>query len=237
MHTGLRHTYSQLGWLNASLYCLGRVLERVSGGRWQLYRYYFVAQQVDDADLAGARGGDIDIALMDAGSIGQIAYPRPAHVIRQRYAQGAFSLVARRQGQLAGFLWLILDAYQEDEVRARYRLLSSEAAWDFDVWVRPEDRMGWVFRRLWDEARRLLRRRAVRWSCSRISAFNPSSLRAHARIGTRRLGHALFLRCGGWQWMYASLPPRFHLSRHPASFPQLSFDTTTLTHQEPPCPT
>ena len=32
MTTGLRHTLAQLGWYNAVLYWLGRVLERASGG-------------------------------------------------------------------------------------------------------------------------------------------------------------------------------------------------------------
>jgi GNAT superfamily N-acetyltransferase len=135
---------------------------------------------------------------------------------------------------LAGFLWLIADAYQEDEVRARYRLASSRASWDFDVWVRPEERLGWVFRRLWEAARQHLRARGVRWTCSRISAFNAASLRAHAQIGTVTLGHAVFLRCGAWQWMIATLRPWFHLSRSPSSFPQLTFD---IPVQEPPCPT
>ena len=54
-----------------------------------------------------------------------------------------------------------------------------------------------------------------------ISAFNAASLRAHARLGARRLGSATFLRCGRWQWMLATRPPYFHLSRHAAAFPRL----------------
>lgn len=239
MITGLRHTVAQLGWLNAMLYLLGQLLSLASGGRWTLYRYHFVAQHLGDASLCGARGRDITVRrLSHAGDI-PLGYPRPANVLSQRYAQGAQSLAAWRGPQLAGFLWFVFDAYQEDEVRVRYRLASSRSAWDFDVWVRPEDRLSWVFRRLWDEARELLRRHAVAWSCSRISAFNPASLRAHQRIGTVRLGSALFLCCGSWQWMAASQAPYLHLSRGPASFPQLLFDTSSLDHPtppEPPCP-
>lgn len=229
---GLRRTYSELGWLNTALYGLARVLERLSGGRWALFRYYFVAQYVSDAPLTPMRGADIEIVAPGANDPLPAGYPRPAHVVRDRYAQGAQTLAAWRNGQLAGFLWMITDAYQEDEVRVRYRLTSSRAGWDFDVWVRPEERLGWVFRRLWEAARQHLRRRGVRWTCSRISAFNPASLRAHAQIGTVRLGHAVFLRCGAWQWMFSSLRPYFHLSRSAASYPQLMFD---LPSQEPPC--
>lgn len=234
MTTGLRHTLAQLGWFNTILYALARLLETCSGGRWTLLRYLFVAQYVADTPLSPMRGADISIRMQAAGEALPDDYPRPRHVVRARYAQGAQTLNAWRNGQLAGFLWLIAGAYQEDEVRVRYRLASSSASWDFDVWVRPDQRLGWVFRRLWEAARQHLRARGVRWTCSRISAFNPSSLRAHAHIGTVMLGQAVFLRCGTWQWMIASLRPYFHLSRSPHVFPQLTFD---LPAQEPPCPT
>ena len=240
MTTRLHRTVTQLGWLNAALYLLGRVLESLSGGRWRLYRYVFVAQHLPPSPLCAERGRDIDVRLLPTLAEIPAAYPRPAEVLRQRYAQGAQSLAAFRGATLIGFLWFLFDAYQEDEVRARYLLGSSHSTWDFDVWVRPEDRLGWAFRRLWETARQMLRSHAVRWSCSRISAFNPGSLSAHARIGTVRLGSATFICCGDWQWMIASLAPYFHLSRHPASFPRLLFDTSMLTDpepKEPPCRT
>lgn len=222
----------RLSLVNTALYLLARVLEKLSGGRWALFRYLFVAQYVDDTPLAPMRGADIQVVVPPQDAPLPPDYPRPLQVVQARYAQGAQTLSAWRNGRLAGFLWLIADAYQEDEVRVRYRLASSRIGWDFDVWVRPEERLGWVFRRLWEAARQDLRRRGVRWTCSRISAFNAASLRAHAQIGTVPLGHAVFLRCGAWQWMVASLRPYFHLSRSPASFPQLTFD---LPPQEPPC--
>lgn len=239
MTTGLRHTYMQLGRLNAVLYWLAQLLAAASAGTWTLYRYHFVAQYVGDTPLCGTRGQDVDIRELAAADATPQDYPRPESVVRQRYAQGARSLAAWRKGRLAGFLWLIQDAYLEDEVRVRYLLGTSRAAWDFDVWVRPEERLGWVFPRLWEAARLHLRRQGVRWTCSRISAFNPASLRAHARIGVVRLGSAVFLRCGKWQWTCASLAPYFHLSRHPSNCPQLMFDTSALADiapQEPICP-
>ncbi|MYM97507.1 GNAT family N-acetyltransferase [Duganella vulcania] len=238
MTTGLRHTYLQLGWFNAILYWLGHVLAAASAGTWTLHRYQFVAQYVGDTTLCAARGQDIHIREHAPADGMPDDYPRPEPVVRQRFAQGACSLTAWRDDRLAGFLWLIPEAYLEDEVRVRYRLASSRASWDFDVWVRPEERLGWVFPRLWEAARCHLRRRGVRWTCSRISAFNPASLRAHARIGVVGLGSAIFLRCGSWQWMCATLAPYFHLSRRPSSFPQLTFDTSPLPEavpKEPPC--
>jgi hypothetical protein len=240
MTIGLRHTIAQLGWPDAALYALARLLQKLSGGRWMLHRYHFIAQHIGDTPLSPARGLDIEIRASGPAEAVTDDYPRPRQILLQRYAQGAQSLTAWRNGRLAGFLWLVMDAYQEDEVRARYLLASRGSCWDFDVWVRPEERLGWVFRRLWEAARRRLRGQDVRWSCSRISAFNPGSMRAHARIGTVRLGGALFLRCGAWQWMFASLAPYFHLSRGPASYPTLMIDTSALADiapQELSCPT
>lgn len=223
-----------MGVLNTCLYLLARLLERLTGKRWALYRYLFVAQYVGDTPLTPMRGQDIHILSPEPEDALPAGYPRPARVVRERYAQGARTLTAWRDGRLAGFIWLIQGAYQEDEVRVRYQLASPRACWDFDVWVRPDERLGWVFRRLWEAARQHLHQRNIRWSCSRISAFNHASLRAHAHIGVVQLGHAIFLRCGGWQWMLGSLRPYFHLSRNEASFPNLIFDSSAL--QEPPCP-
>ena len=231
MLTQWQKNIAQLGWLNAVLYGLARLLDTASHGRWGLYRYHFVAQYLADAPLRPLRGADITV-LMDEQKLAD--YPRPPSVIAARYGQGARSLSAWRKGRLAGFIWLIMHAYQEDEVRARFRLASPRACWDFDVWVHPDERLGWTFRRLWEAARAHLRARDVRWSCSRISAFNPGSLASHAHIGLVRMGGALFLRCGTWQWTCASLPPYFHLSRNARMYPEFIFDTSTL--QEPPCP-
>lgn len=239
MTAHLRRTVAELGWLNAGLYLLDLGLRRLTRERWCLHKYQFVAQTLAGPPLAGGRGADIAVRLLASAAELPPGYPRPAAVVAGRYAQGARSLAAFRGGELAGFLWFLAGAYQEDEVRARFLLASPQAVWDFDVYVRPQDRLGWTFRRLWDEARVLLAARGATWSCSRISAFNAGSLRTHARIGTAPLGCAVFLCCGGWQWMAATLAPYLHLSRHPASFPQLLLDTTALRHPpppEPPCP-
>jgi hypothetical protein len=229
MAHGLRHTLGQLGWRDAALYWCARALTQLSGGRWHLHRYHFIAQYVGATPLNVARGRDIDIAPHDPQVPLPAAYPRPAVVVAARLAQGARSLVAWRGQRLAGFLWLIDGAYQEDEVRARFQLASPQAAWDFDVWVAPDQRLGMTFVRLWEAARLQLRARGVRWTCSRISAFNPASLRAHAAIGVVPLGSALFVCCGQWQWMFASMAPRFHWSRVPSSYPVLTFDTRALS--------
>ena len=205
-----------------------------------------MAQAIAAEPLCGGRGKNIAVRLCRHRTDLPAGYPRAERVLEQRYANGALSLAAFKGrnrgnndgGELTGFLWLTFDAYQEDEVRARYILVSADSSWDFDVWVAPQERFGPSFGRLWDEANRLLRARAVRWSCSRISAFNGASLRAHARFGTVRLGTATFLCCGRWQWMFATLAPYVHLSHRASSFPRLVFDTSRLcpsSSLEPAC--
>lgn len=225
----VRRNIKQLGWLDCGLYALARLMARWTRGNWSLYKYYFVAQPVSSTILARGRGKNITVQHCLSARDLPPCYPRRSDVIELRYAQGAQSLAAFRNQQLAGFLWFQFDAFQEDEIRARYVLASRQSVWDFDVFVEPEERLGFVFSRLWDEAHQLLQAHAILWSCSRISAFNPASLSAHARIGSHAMASAIFLCCGRWQWMLASTAPFVHLSRHPASFPHLRFDTRHIS--------
>ena len=119
-------------------------------------------------------------------------------------------------------LWLCLGPYDEDEVRCRFVCEPEEnTVWDFDVYVCPEARAGFVFARLWDEANAFLGKRGIAWSISRISAFNPGSLASHAGLGARRTAAATYLKLGRWQIMVADVPPYVHLSTDPVSVPRL----------------
>jgi hypothetical protein len=227
MKTRIDHTVRQLGWFNGGLYALDLFIRWSSGGRWRLYKYRLVAQAVGRAPLCGRRGAGIEVRLLRAAVEHGRDFPRRADVVAQRYRQGTQCLAAYRANELLGFLWFTLGPYQEDEVRARFIPVPAHAAWDFDVNVLPAHQCSPAFARLWDEANQLLRARGVYWSCSRISAFNAASLSAHRRIGGVELGGALFLCCGQWQWMVASLAPYLHLSRKPTSYPQFRL--------EPPC--
>lgn len=223
----------QLGWRDSAWLAVARLLARVPRQRCALYRYQFVAQAVAPGSLCHGRGRNITVTpCLAEGDLPPGPVRRPG-VLRARYGQGAQCLVARHAqapAQMAGWLWLLRHGCQEDEVRARYALASSQSSWDLDVWVAPGQRGSLVFARLWEEANAVLHAQGVRWTCSRISRFNPASLAAHARLGTHGLGTATFLRCGRWQWMAASLPPYLHLSRHPGDVPCLAFDTSSLPH-------
>ncbi len=219
----------QWGWFNFCLFLLNKLLVTVSRGSCRIYRYYFVAQPVGKAVLLPpGKGRKIEIRLIDEQDEIVRQFPRPPAAIQARFKQGAKCLVASKDARFIGFLWLLPGNYhyQEDEVRARYIPLPSErTAWDFDVYVAPEFRLGRTFPRLWDEANRILAENCVLWSCSRISAFNSGSLQAHAHFGTLSLGSAIFFCAGHWQMTFASISPYFHLSSHPDSFPEFRFNT------------
>lgn len=222
----------QWGWFNLSLYILNRFLVMISKGTLKLDRYYLVAQPVAETSLLPAgRGKKIEVRLIHETEQNEIARqcPRPAAVIQARFEQGAKCLAAFKEEQFIGFLWLLIGGYQEDEVRARYiPLPAGQAAWDFDVYVAPDFRLGFTFPRLWDEANSMLNKKGIRWTCSRISAFNVGSLESHARLGTVSLGSAIFFCLARWQITVASISPYFHLSTHSGSFPEFRLNTQDL---------
>ncbi|MEO7559788.1 MAG: hypothetical protein ABIT23_05990 [Nitrosospira sp.] len=220
----------QMGWFNVTLYALNSFLGMVSKRGLRLYRYYLIAQPVAKTTLLPpGRGKKIEVRLTCEQDevVGQ--FPRPAAVIRARFEQEATCLAAFKEKRFIGFLWLLLGGYQEDEVRARFIPLPvGRAAWDFDVYVAPDSRLGLAFPRLWDEANCFLGKNNVQWTCSRISAFNAGSLASHARLGTLSMGSAIFLCAGRWQVTLASILPYFHLSSHPSSFPEFRLNTDRL---------
>jgi hypothetical protein len=216
-----------LGWLNASLYALKKLLLKGLRGRVIFYKYYLVAQPVRGTSLLQpGRGRKIEVRLIDASDAVVRQFPRPSGVIQERFRQGARCLVATKDGQFIGFLWLQFGSYMEDTVRASYSPLpSTQAAWDFDVYVEPQFRVGFAFPRLWDEANRILAEKEIKWSCSRISAFNAGSLGSHARLGIKTLGTAMFFCAGRWQLTCATVAPYIHLSTHSGSIPAFRLDT------------
>jgi hypothetical protein len=213
----------RLGALDGLLYLASRALARVSGGRARLVKYHLVAQPVPPPPpLRSERRSSLRVAPVAAGESWTRHFPRPAAVIARRYADGSTCLVASAEDRFAGFLWLCFGAYEEDVVRCRFvALAGGSASWDFDVYVDPAFRMGRAFTRLWDAANDLLRARGVRWTLSRISAFNSESRRAHLRFGGERVASVVFVCLGPAQLMLATVRPFVHLALSERSRPVL----------------
>lgn len=219
----------ELGWLNALLYGANRAISPVCG-RNLFFRYVLVAQPVPaEPILPARRGRSITVRFLGEGDNALQRLPLTGDVLRYRFGQGAVCLGAFRGDALIGCLWLCPGAYDEDEVRARFiPAPEGRTAWDFDVYLAPDQRGGLGFMRLWDEANAYLRESGIAWSVSRISAFNPGSLGAHKRLSARVLARALFIRLGGWQLAFASVRPRLHLSLTSRSRPVYRLSTSGL---------
>jgi len=217
-----RAALKELGPLDGALYLLSQALERWCGGA-RLYRYILVAQPVSVAPLLPARRGrSIQVRPVAAGDPALAAMPLDAAVLDYRFGQGAVCFGAFQDDVMIGCQWLILGPYDEDEVRARFvPSPPGRASWDFDIYIRPDQRAGLAFARLWDTANAYLREREVAWSFSRISAFNPASIASHGRLGARRIGGATYLRAGRWQLMVCGLPPYVHLSGGDGNVPEI----------------
>lgn len=223
MFDKLRRNVRDLGAASTVLYLLDRLLSAASGGRAHVYRYLLVAQPIA-AGVAPLRP-DARTRVEPAGPEHALAsaFPRPAAVIRQRHADGAQCLVASHDEAFAGYLWWQRGHYDEDEVRCRFVLGEPDTSvWDFDVYVEPRFRLGRTMARLWDDAARRWHADGVRWSFSRISAFNAASIASHARMGLKPVGHAVFVVVGPWQLGLFSRPPHVHLALSASARPRVT---------------
>ncbi|MDP1999525.1 MAG: hypothetical protein Q8K22_08025 [Rhodoferax sp.] len=141
---------------------------------------------------------------------------RPESVLCDRFAQGAQCLLATKEGSVAGCIWFVRTAYSEDEVRVDYLLpLSGDCVWDFDVYVAEAQRLGYLFARQWDAFDALLQPQGVRYTVSRINAFNQRSMASHESMGAHGCGRALFICLGRWQVMVSDRRPYLALGGRP----------------------
>jgi hypothetical protein len=186
---------AQLGAADSALYVLSRLLERVTRGRARLVKYYLVAQPVRPGPALRPDAKTV-LRHVKAGDPLTASFPRPTAVIDKRYRDGAHCLAAEVNGSFAGYIWWQHGRYEEDEVRCTYLLPDPALVWDYDVYVDEKLRLGRTMARLWHAVSEHLAGIGVRWSFSRISAFNPASLAAHRRLGAVTTGSLLFVAIG-----------------------------------------
>ena len=198
----------ELGVSTALLYLLDRLFRRISS-TCGLYYYLFVAQPLAaQPRLPPTRGKSFTFRLLQAPEPVLNRLDRPTAVINERFIQGAQCLVATKNDLLVGCIWFIRGAYLEDEVRVDYLLPpDSHCVWDFDVFVAESERLGFLFAKQWDAFDALLKPQGIRYTVSRINAFNQRSIASHRSLGAKDCGRALFLRLGQFQWMLSSQRP------------------------------
>jgi hypothetical protein len=107
-----------------------------------------------------------------------------------------------------GYIWFRFGSYDEDEVRCRYVIApENQSAFDFDLYILPEFRLGRAFVATWQNAITLLRGRGIRYSFSRVNRFNVASIKAHSHLRWKRAAGAVFLRLWRLEMMLASTAP------------------------------
>jgi hypothetical protein len=211
---------AELGWLTGALYVVGTALRRFCPFV-SIERYYVVAQPVTARRLLPEKRGKSILVLQidhDHPLISRL--PRPREEMVRRFAGGAVCFLATREDRIIGHLWITQSPYREPEHRCEFVLQASgRTAWDFDMWIAPDERLGPAFARLWDQCNSYLQKRGVTWTCSRVSAFKSASLKAHERLGMRVMHSLFYLGAGPVELLIADVAPFFALSFSPRTFP------------------
>lgn len=217
-----RNLASDLGLWGASLYGFDRLANRLRLPI-RIRSYLIVAQPVPDRPwLSPGRGHQFTLRPIGPSDPALEEMPLDAETRAFRFEQGARCYGLFKGDTLAAYLWFQFGTYREDEVRCDFEPQpDSITAWDFDVYVRPEFRLGRAFLRLWDLANAELAARGIQYSVSRISAFNLASIRSHRRLGATVIGRADFLTLGRMQVLRSNLSPRFHISLGARSRPRV----------------
>ena len=174
--------------------------------------YRFAFQPVPEKRLL-KKPDNIEFRWLETFVPEMLVEDRKAAWVQARLARGDRCLAAYKEGELIAFLWLAGKHYPEDDARCDYRLEAETLVWDYDVYVAPRYRVTRLFAQLWDEANEALYQQGVRWSVSRISAFNVASIHSHRRRGAVLRGAAIFINAGRWQVLVANRRPFFHVSR------------------------
>ena len=200
--------FDEFGLAAGALYLTDRMLRRLSQ-RLGLQFYELMAQPVSSAPLLPpARVSNLSFAEIPRGDPAIDLMPARADIKKLRFEQGAKCLGVYRRAELIGYVWFCFRCYEEDEVRCTYELpVPEHSAFDFDLYVFPEHRMGTAFASVWHAANEYLRERGMRTTFSRMTRFNLSSRNAHARLGSRRVGTAMFFQAWALEAMLASVRP------------------------------
>lgn len=218
-----RNLVSELGIRNAIAYRLDNFLYRMRIGRFVSYGIF--AQPVKDGISSDRppqpRPGPVEYRIID-GADPMMLELELGDALQFRIEQGATCVGAVKEGRMIGAIWFVEGSYQEDEVRCWFFPEPKGAAvWDFGVYVDPEYRLSPIFSRLWMTSNRIIAGRGAKWTCSRISAYNPGSIRSHIRMGAVCVGKVRFLNLFGLQIMWGDISPFFHVSLPSDSGPAL----------------
>ncbi|WP_260293762.1 N-acetyltransferase [Sedimenticola hydrogenitrophicus] len=221
----LRNLFREYPFTLAVEYLLRRGLSVIGVG---YHHYLLTAQPVPDTPwLNRKRASSYRIDKIMEDDYNSDWFPRPAHIIKSRYRQGAECWVAFKGDRAVGCQWLIKGPYIEDEVRCIFKPGPEEnTVWDFDIYIVPEFRFSRLFLQLWDTSNAWMRSQGISWSASRVDALNLDSVKSHSSMGAYIVDHAWFVSIGAMQ--IAKWRGRFHLSFGTGSIPIIDVKTGKL---------
>lgn len=225
----------QLGIAGWTTYAVDRLLGRITRGRGGFHVLRFYVQPVPEMpDFAAKPGDAIHIAPIAPDTVDPAAFGRPLEAIADRFGDGSVCIAALKDKELIGFMWLQAGMLRERIVRCHMHALpAGRVEWDYDFFIEPRYRFGRLFGRLWQVAAQSLRDRNVEATVSWVKLGNRASEQAHARLGARPIGWAVFLVLFGHQLMVTSMRPRIAYSR-PGVTPDLHVDLARVLPQPEP---
>jgi len=208
-----RSIFSEFGLVTGLMYLTALMFRRFLPF-FSVEKYFVVAQPVaTSALLPERRGQNISVHVIKTDHPLLASLPRPREELARRFSGGAVCFLAMRDEQIVGYLWVTQSPYREPVHRCEFDPCPSrQIAWDFDMWIQPDERLGLAFVRMWDRCNSYLRERGVTWTCSRVSAFNSASLRSHARLGMRVMHTLTYLTAGSLELLVADVAPFLALS-------------------------
>lgn len=211
---GIRADIREMGLSGWLIYATDRALGRLFRGRAGLHVLRFYVQPVQTQALTAKRSGDsFTVGTIGRDLVPEAAFDRPPGVIAERFDDGGICIAALKQDELAGFMWLQRGVLRERIVRCRLHALPLEhVEWDYDFYIQPRYRLGRLFARLWDAAAADLRERGVSATLSWVHLHNRASANAHARLGSKPIGWAMFLVAFEHQLMITSMRPKVDYS-------------------------
>ena len=206
--TSWRTAARTFGIVLGPLYLLDRALRRLSP-RSGIYVYDFMAQPVVDKPLLSASlSKNLNFRAIDREDPVLAEMPLSNEVVEARFRQRSVCFAAFHKEALIGYIWFRFGDYEEDEVRCTYDIPKDRSsAFDYDLYVVPERRMGIGFMGVWHGANQFLRERGVHSTFSRMTRDNVASRRSHLRLGAHRVGSACFVRLNRLELMFATVRP------------------------------
>ena len=126
----------EFGVFSGGLYCIDRVLSRISSSL-RLFAYEIMVQPVTPRLLLSSRlAKNFTYREIKEHDAELHAMPVPQDIIKYRYKQGATCLDIFKKSEFIGYIWFCRGTYHEDEVRCSFEIESgSSSVFDFDLYI------------------------------------------------------------------------------------------------------